>query len=323
MKLVSIIVPIYNVAPYLRKCMDSLVMQSYSNIEIIAVNDGSLDESGKIAHEYANKYPFVQVIDKANGGLSSARNAGLEVAKGEYIAFIDSDDYVSENYVEVMAKALDKGYDYAECHNVAFDGNGKEWDYEYQSKSSISKMNFEKERQSLIYVAMFVRGNMYKRELLANLQFPNGLIHEDIYYSSILFHRIKKIAKVEETNYYYLLRSNSIANHASPKMFEMYDIMKAIHAYYENQGWKDNLLLSKIYVRSFLIAVLFKKASYLPKENESMREMKRQEAIRTLHEYYPAWWLNTWITPKEKVAVCCLHISWVMNYIWRRGEAHE
>ena len=99
-KLVSIIVPIYKVEKYLKQCLDSILNQTYENIEIILVDDGSPDNCGKICDEYASNDKRIRVIHKENGGLSSARNAGLDVATGEYISFIDSDDYVSENFIK-------------------------------------------------------------------------------------------------------------------------------------------------------------------------------------------------------------------------------
>lgn len=102
MHLISIIIPVYNVAPFLKRCLDSVVCQTYHNIEIILIDDGSTDESPKICDEYAIQYDTIKVIHKPNGGVSSARNLGIEISKGDYIIFIDSDDTVQSDYVEVM-----------------------------------------------------------------------------------------------------------------------------------------------------------------------------------------------------------------------------
>lgn len=320
MKKISVIIPIYNVAPYLRACLDSLLVQTYSNFEIICVDDGSKDESGSIADEYASKYPGFHVIHKENGGLSSARNAGLAITSGEYICFIDSDDYVSDNYLAEMAKALDEGYDYAECVNTAFDETGKMWEYGYQSKEDISAVDYTERPDLLIHVAMFVRGNMYRRELIDGILFPEGLVHEDIYYTSILFSKVKKIKKVMNTEYYYLIRSDSIANHASPKMFDMYKIMKGIHTYYETHDHPYPQLLSKTYVRTFMVAVLFHKAAHLSSEYHSTRKEMCKNAYRDLNRYYPEWANNPLITPKEKVAVHLLAHPLLMEMIWKGAK---
>ena len=107
-KLVSVIVPIYKVENYLKQCVDSLICQKYSNLEVILVDDGSPDGCGKICDEYKEKDSRIIVIHKENGGISSARNAGLEIAKGEYIVFIDSDDYVSDSFIYEMVEEMEK-----------------------------------------------------------------------------------------------------------------------------------------------------------------------------------------------------------------------
>lgn len=107
---ISIIVPVYKVEPYLRKCLDSILAQTFTNFEVILVDDGSPDNSGKICDEYAIKDSRVRVIHKENGGLSSARNAGIDIAQGKYLGFVDSDDYIAEDMYEVLYENL-KFYD--------------------------------------------------------------------------------------------------------------------------------------------------------------------------------------------------------------------
>ena len=104
--MISVIVPVYNVEKYLRKCLDSILNQTYQNFEVILVNDGSTDDSGKICNEYALRNPVIKAFHKKNGGLSEARNYGVVYAKGEYVTFIDSDDYIDYHYLERMKKAL-------------------------------------------------------------------------------------------------------------------------------------------------------------------------------------------------------------------------
>ena len=115
-KLISVMVPVYNVAPYITNCLESLIHQTYTNLEIILVDDGSTDNSLEICQEYAKKDKRIKVIHKENGGLSTARNAGLDVATGDYYSFVDSDDYISTRFYEIMLKiALEHSADIVEC----------------------------------------------------------------------------------------------------------------------------------------------------------------------------------------------------------------
>ena len=116
---VSVIIPIYKAEPYLKKCLDSIAAQTYKNLEIILIDDGSPDNCGRICDEYAANDPRVKVIHKQNGGMSDARNTGLDNATGEYLTFIDSDDYVSENFVDTLLNALrDNDADMSVCSFV-------------------------------------------------------------------------------------------------------------------------------------------------------------------------------------------------------------
>ena len=104
--LISIIVPVYNVEKYIVRCLESILSQTYKNIEVIIVNDGSVDKSGEICERYAKKDNRIKLINKSNGGLSDARNKGIDQANGIYITFVDSDDYISQNYVEILYKLI-------------------------------------------------------------------------------------------------------------------------------------------------------------------------------------------------------------------------
>lgn len=111
MTLVSVIVPVYNVEKYMRKCIDSIINQTYTNLEIILVDDGALDRSGEICDEYAQIDPRIKVLHKKNGGLASARNAGIKIATGEYISYIDSDDWVETEFIEMLLRGLCRDFE--------------------------------------------------------------------------------------------------------------------------------------------------------------------------------------------------------------------
>ena len=115
-ELISVIIPVYNVEKYIRFCLDSVINQTYKNLEIIIVDDGTKDSSGEIAEEYARKDSRIKVVHKENGGLSDARNVGLDIATGKYIAFLDSDDVISLDFYEYLYRLIkENDYDIAEC----------------------------------------------------------------------------------------------------------------------------------------------------------------------------------------------------------------
>lgn len=208
--LVSIIIPIYNVEKYLEECFASVVNQTYKNIEIILVDDGSTDDSGKIADKLAEGNVRATVIHKKNGGLSDARNVGMRTARGEYITFIDSDDYVDKEFVRVLVDAAtESDADIAQCDNSRRikdmgNGSGKLTILSGQD-AFVSMMKFKS-------ISPPAWGKLYKKSLFDNsgLTFPVGRIHEDtaILYKLIYF--ANKIACIDTRLYYYRLNNNSI-----------------------------------------------------------------------------------------------------------------
>lgn len=213
-KLVSVIIPIYNTEKYLRKCLESAVNQTYKNIEIICVIDGSPDKSITICQEYKSKDPRIKVINKSNGGLSSARNEGLKNCNGNYITFLDSDDYLDHYAIEHMIitiinynvdiVCIDK-YDVDENCNVL---------YELNNSNSISILNTEDFLKGLCgrNINCAVWGKIFKRDLFENVIFNESRLNEDfLLLSEMLIAKKKKIIIDSYKGYYYLERSNSIS----------------------------------------------------------------------------------------------------------------
>lgn len=212
--LVSVIVPVYNVEKYLRKCIDSILNSDYQNIEIILVDDGSKDHSGIICDDYKKVYNNIKVIHKQNGGLSSARNAGIEASVGDYILFIDSDDYITEKFVSYLVETMDK-YDVD-----VVQGNYEKIDEKaqslyipkienkiYHSKEDILEAFFLK--KNILVIAC---GKLYKKNLFEHIGFREGRNHEDNIFIVDLFEKINSYACVDISGYKYLQRSNSIVN---------------------------------------------------------------------------------------------------------------
>ena len=211
--LVSVIVPIYNVEGYLDKCVNSLLSQTYKRLEIILVDDGSTDRSGDMADNYANRHKNVRVLHKKNGGLSSARNAGIDIARGEWLVFVDSDDYVSNDCVsKLLDLAMNNDADISTCSFEAFsDDNLKlkvspTWPDTALSGVDAMDDMLQKMRPAYICLGMF-KTSLFRDN---NIKFPDGQDFEDLATKIKLLYCAKKVAFTDEKLYYYLIRGESI-----------------------------------------------------------------------------------------------------------------
>lgn len=210
--LISVVVPIYNVEKYLEKCVKSIENQTYKNIEIILVDDGSPDDCGKICDLLSEQDSRIRVIHKKNGGLSSARNAGIDVAQGEYIGFVDSDDTIEPFMYEKLYTSLANNNHLLSVCAV---------NYVYEDGTIRTKSNLDNDRYFEFYDAMvemnthriFDMGawsKLYRRSLFENLRFPEGKLSEDYYIMYKIFERAQGISYVSIPCYNYLQRQNSI-----------------------------------------------------------------------------------------------------------------
>lgn len=205
---VSVIVPVYNVEKYLPQCIESIINQTYKNLEIILVDDGSTDNSGKICDQYAENDNRIVVIHKINGGLSDARNVGLKKAIGDYIGFVDSDDWIEANMYEVMLnKILENDYDIVSCGHFV----------EYQNKSCkvcygnkvIEKSNIVKDYYSENNVFYGPCMRLYKKSIWENLKYPEGKLYEDVFVFLDTFCKANKIISIDNCLYHYRQRKSS------------------------------------------------------------------------------------------------------------------
>lgn len=212
--LVSVVVPIYNVQDYLNECIDSILNQTYKNIEVILVDDGSKDNCPQICDSYKDIDSRIKVIHKINGGLSDARNTGLENAIGEYICFIDSDDYIDKDYVKnLISIIISDKCDIAIC---SFCKTNKSALY-LESNENHVKFYDGKNIINLIYGNEYLNvivawNKLYKRSLFGNVRYPVGVIHEDEATTCKLLCKAKKVALTDRKMYYYRIRESSITN---------------------------------------------------------------------------------------------------------------
>ncbi len=208
--LISIIVPVYKVEPFLSRCVDSIIGQTFSNFELILVDDGSPDRCGEICDRYGTMDSRIQVIHKENGGLSDARNAGLEAARGDYICFVDSDDWVSPQYLEILLENLQEAdADICECEvYYTFGEPCTQTGY-----SQLTVFNTEQALRQLIQdgqLHQYVWNKIYRREMIGNITFPKGKTNEDEFWTYQIFGRAKKVVKISDILYNYYQRSGSI-----------------------------------------------------------------------------------------------------------------
>lgn len=210
--LISVIVPIYKVEKYLCKCVDSIINQTYNNLEIILVDDGSPDNCPKICDEYAKKDCRIKVIHKENGGLSDARNLGMRITTGEYISFIDSDDYISNDFIETLYTVVKaENSDIVECNIVRFD-DGTTPVIEKEN-CGINSFSTEKGLSLLIAENKFhqhVWNKLYKSEFALKIPFAKGKLNEDEFWTYQIFGQADKVTKINKSMYFYLQRSGSI-----------------------------------------------------------------------------------------------------------------
>jgi glycosyltransferase involved in cell wall biosynthesis len=222
---VSIIVPVYNVERYLRRCVDSILAQKFRDYELILVNDGSTDDGGKLCDEYAEQHFNVRVIHKSNGGLSSARNAGLEIADSEYIAFVDSDDYIHPEMIGTLHElARANSSDVAMCHYVRtsedlisheFGSAATEVSHftNIQAINELLRVDEDHQngkRNGLHWVLAW--NKLYKRQLFDGLRYKDGVLFEDIHIIHRLLYKCSKITYIPKPLYYYYQRPESIVN---------------------------------------------------------------------------------------------------------------
>lgn len=212
---VSVIIPIYNVAPYLRRCLDSVLAQTYKKLDIILIDDGSTDLSGKMADEYACSDSRVQVIHQENGGLSHARNTGLDMMQGEWLMFVDSDDAIPENAVELLLKAAleeDTDMSMGSYYRCIQDGEkeGKRQKEHIRSGvyrgEALMKYFFREKDKEYVWMKLF------RRELFMELRFPEGKLYEDIYLMPTLLHKASGCVMIDEPVYFYYIREGSISS---------------------------------------------------------------------------------------------------------------
>lgn len=233
---VSVIVPIYKVEQYLQRCVDSIINQTYKNLEIILVDDGSPDNCGKICNDYAKKDSRIKSIHKANGGLSDARNYGMKYATGDFVLFIDSDDWIKVEMIEVMinkakeynADVVQSAFYYAYEDYMLFD------DRYYKENQNPIVLNREELIRELVInerVKNFAWGKLYKINLIKDIPFEKGVLFEDVFWAHKVMHRVNTYVILNNPMCYYLQRRDSIVGNYTPRNLDIIRGLKERHKF--------------------------------------------------------------------------------------------
>ena len=254
-ELVSIIVPVYNVENYLRMCLDSIEHQTYSNIEVLLINDGSPDSSGEICQEYVARDSRFRYFEKENGGASDARNYGIERSNGKYLTFVDSDDWLSLTYVEDLYQAaIRNDADTVISHSPIYNESDRNyyihiWDDYYEKNYTGEELIVELPQLELngyIYITSW--GILFNKELFNNVKFPKGKVIEDSWTNYKLFFKSKKITYIHKEIYYHREGIPSVGSSVNEKLLT--DVLECLLerlAIYTIKGWsysdeKNNVL---------------------------------------------------------------------------------
>lgn len=280
---VSVIVPIYNVEKYLEKCINSLLSQTLEDIQIILVNDGSKDNSGNIAKEYEkNNKNRIIYVEKENGGLSDARNYGLKYATGDFIAFLDSDDYIEKNaYEEMYNKAIEENADYVECDFI----------WEFPNKIRVDKQYpYKNKKEMLSFVRVVAWNKLIKSQLITdnNLEFPKGLRYEDVEFTYKLIPFVNKFAYVDKPFIHYVQREGSIANVQNERTAEIFTVLDNVIEFYKKNNIYEEYRneLEYNYARYLLCSSLKRMCKI---KDKTIREKLLTESWERLNSNFPNW----------------------------------
>ncbi len=289
---VSIIVPIYNAYLYLSKCLETLVTQTYKNIEIILINDGSTDNSEEIVNLYLRKFDNIIYIKDTNHGQGHARNVGLEKATGDLITFVDSDDYVNVTMVEKLVNALGDS-DISVCDITKIDSTKQIY-----FKNHI---NYGNDQVSFMLSHPGPVAKIYKKEILKDHKFMEGVYYEDLAFTTTLSKKVHKVSYVTEPLYFYIIHDNSTMQQRvwTDKLDDVFKVMDYITS--RLSDYKDEL--EYLYIEHYLYSCSLRFIDY-PEGKDRLSKVEK------LMESYPEWSKNKYYQQKsKKFKIICMLAS--------------
>lgn len=306
-ELISVIVPIYNVEKYLKRCIDSIINQTYKNLEIILVDDGSPDDCAYICDQYLKVDDRIKVIHKENGGLSDARNIGIQHSNGEYISFIDSDDFISPNFIETLFTICkETESDIAQCKFIETSDSEFKDEFPLDSFKSYSNIEMIKTIYSNMYIESTVVWNkLYKKTLFNEILFPKGKNHEDEATTYKLFYYANKITTTDKVLYYYFMSPNSITRSAfNIKRLDFIDAIKGRMHFFEVNENKELYEITQKKYCFYLIEFYLKCKEHLNNEKEILANLKNEYKLN-----YSQALISKNVSMKAKVMLIILRIQ--------------
>lgn len=283
--LISVIIPIYNAELYLKTCIDAVLGQSYTNFEVLLINDGSTDNSADICDEYLKRDNRIKVVHKQNEGSASARNVGLELAQGEYIVFIDADDYIESEYLQILVnKASEENADIVQCDYLSVKNiadiqciEKKNVAYATEVFSNIDFLECFCDKRTYLPIAV-LWNKIYRRELFDSLRFPVGRGIDDEYLICQIIYRANKILWIHEVLYYYILSENSqMRSKPSLKRIDGIDAIESQMCFFEEIGQPKlyNMIQYRYYAT--VIANYYFVERFFPEEKKILAELKKKK----------------------------------------------
>lgn len=293
---ISIIVPVYNVEKYLDKCLNSLINQTNQNFEAIIVNDGSTDGSEKIVKKYDNN-PMIKYFKKKNGGLSSARNYGIKKASGDYLLFLDGDDYLEKDAVDILLKQVEKNYDI-----IVFNIKSINEDKVINDKSF--NKDIEDDFNRYIVSAPSACNKLIKKEIFIknNLEFKKGVYYEDLELIPSLALYTKKIKFIDNKLYNYIVRNNSILNQSkfNPKIDDIFIVIDSIYSKLKDKYPKE---MEYLYIEHLLRNASLRYLDYKKYD-------RVDKIVKSVKDKYKYWYKNNYFKSESnfKQKVLCFLI---------------
>lgn len=322
----SIVLPVYNTEKYLRKCLQSIFASTFQNFELVIINDGSTDSSEQIILEFKEKYEDkIVYIKKENSGISDTRNLGVEKATAEHITFIDSDDYIEPNMLELMMEKLEEyDYDVVACDiKLVYEGNDKVATISSGYSCDLYHKNKIKETMLVQYPVLW--NKIYKTSLLKPLKFSFGVWYEDMEYILKLYPNINSIGVVKKPLYNYLQRKNSITYTYNDKLYDIINNMESVIDFYKSYGVYDEYKeeLEYLYAR-YAFATFPKRLAKCGNKDKYNKGISY--AFQKVKEYFPNYKKNKYLST---MGVKGLYIKYFnkflahMNYLVQNGKRYN